>query len=167
MIVKSPATMAPVAIGFFLLDRAGAAESADRTPRAFIFGNDPGTRRRGRGEARENGVIVAAARAWCGARAAGGPVQPALYEVLEPHRCGILAAVFAGLFAAYEDRAGKAIEAGGPDYPGVTPDEEDLLGLFDEAPGRAKEDRRSDLLRLAVHSSRAMMRLALEIVQAG
>ncbi|MEA3004577.1 MAG: hypothetical protein QOH81_3365 [Sphingomonadales bacterium] len=121
--------MALVAIGFLPLNPAETSEIADRNPSRAVEGDIPRTK------GREKEIVIAAARAWRGARDAGSPIQPALYRSLKPHRCGVLAPVLDSLFGLYERATGKPIGAGAPGCAALTADEEDLLGLFDEAPG--------------------------------
>jgi hypothetical protein len=111
-------------------------------------------------------LTLVATRAWRRARDAGRPVQPALFAALDALRCGILAPVFAGLLAAYESRSGRPIRVGGSDPASPSPDEHHLLELLEESgDGRKPNDTNSGpggALRIALRSTRIMMRLALE-----
>jgi hypothetical protein len=151
--------MSLVAIGFLPLSPSETSEIADRNASRAVDGDDPRT------GGPEKEIVLAAARAWRGARLAGAPVQPALYRTLKPHLCGVLAPVLDSLFAVYERAIGKPIRAGTSGCAVLTADEENLLGLFGEAPGlpaASGGDRLSDVLRIAAHSSRIMIRLALD-----
>jgi hypothetical protein len=169
MIMKSLATMAFVAVGFLPVARAATPRIAEGNTRLFLHGRTLRPRRRPGAEGRRSAIILAAARAWCSARETAGAIQPALYRTLKPYGCGVLAPVFASLFAVYECTSGNSIEAGAPESPGLTAGEADLLGLLDEDPRRwapsagAGDDRLSGLMRIAIRSSRIMLRLALEI----
>ena len=115
-------------------------------------------------------LILAATRGWRSARDSGRPTLAALYETLDRQRFGILAPVFASLIALYESCSGRAIRVGGPHSAGPSTDEHRLLGLVDgsrdagtmtlDAAGPSL--RRA--LRVAVQSTRIMLRLALDTV---
>jgi hypothetical protein len=160
--MRSLATMALVATGFLPLSRAGTSDMVGRNTALIVYGDSPPTRDL------ETGIIVIAARAWRGARDTGNAIQPALYQSLETHCCGLLAPVFASLFGVYESTIGKPIAAAAPDCAGLTADEQDLLSLFDDVAGQpitsgnSPEGRLPEVLAIAVQSSRVMMYLTLE-----
>lgn len=115
-------------------------------------------------------LLRAATRAWRIARDNGRPVQIALYKALEAHRSGLLAPVFASLIELYEFYLGRPIRAGGPDPASISTDEHRLLGFLDgsrDIKTVVRDVANSGLaraMRVAVQSTRIMMRLALESI---
>ena len=115
-------------------------------------------------------LLRAATRSWRSARDNGRPVQVALYRALDAHRGGVLAPVFASLIELYESCLGRPIRAGGPDPASISTDESRLLGLLDGSRDiktlvlDAANSGLARAMRIAVQSTRIMMRLALESV---
>lgn len=113
-------------------------------------------------------IIVAATRGWRSARDIGRPVLTALYETLGAHRAGILAPAFASLMALYESCAGRPIRVGGPHPASLSSDEHHLFRLLDGS--RDSRTMMADAadsglvrpMRIAIRSTRILMRLALE-----
>ena len=115
-------------------------------------------------------LLRAATRSWRGARDNGKPVQEALYRALDAHRSGLLAPVFASLIELYESCLGRPIRAGGLDHASLSTDEHRLLGLLDGSRDiktvlDAASSGLARAMRIAVQSTRIMMRLALESVE--
>jgi len=115
-------------------------------------------------------LLRAATRSWRSARDNGRPVQVALYQALDAHRGGILAPVFASLIELYESCFERPIHVGGPHPTSFSTDELRLLLLLDGSRdiGTVMLDAVNAALaramRIAVRSTRIMMRLALECV---
>ena len=115
-------------------------------------------------------LLRAATRSWRSARDSGRPVQAALYRALDAHRSGLLAPVFASLIELYESCLGRPIRVGSSHPASLSTDEHRLLGLLDgsrDIKTMMLDAARSGLgraMRIAVQSTRVMMRLALESV---
>ena len=115
-------------------------------------------------------LLRAATRSWRTARDNGRPVQVALYRALDVHRGGLLAPVFASLIELYESCLGRPIRAGGPDPTSLSMDEHRLLDLLDGSRDiktvalDAANSGVARAMRIAVRSTRIMMRLALDSV---
>lgn len=114
-------------------------------------------------------LVRAATRSWRSARDNGKPVQAALYRALDVHRGGLLAPVFASLIELYESCLGRPIRAGGPDPASISIDEHRLLGLLDGSRDirtllDAANSGLARALRIAVQSTRIMIRIALDSV---
>ena len=113
-------------------------------------------------------LTLAATRCWRRARDTGRPVHTALYEALDAYRVGALAPVFASLISLYETCSGRPILVGGSGSAGLSTDEHHLLGLLDGSRsnaamlGAAAGTGLFRAMRIAVHSTRIMMRAALE-----
>lgn len=118
-----------------------------------------------------NSMILDAARAWRDARDSRQPTQPALHRVLVTHRCGILAPVIDSVLTLYEACSGRRFHVGDPVHVGLSADEHRLLNLLcgsgrcdtavldaSASPGLAPA------LRIALRSTRIMLRLALDPV---
>jgi hypothetical protein len=155
------ATVALVALGLLPLAPADGAEPPQRRTSFILCGDDPCPK------PRENEILLAAARAWRRAHDERRAVQPALYQALDPHGCGLLAPVFASLLTLFESRIGGRMRVAADGAAGLSADEQELLGLFDAsrirplAAGDAAGPRRFGLMRIAVHSTRLMMQLVL------
>ena len=112
-------------------------------------------------DAMHRSLLVDALRCWRGARDAGQPAQPCLYEILVCHRCEMLVPVFDSLMHLCEDALGRPVPVGQPAE--LSGDEHLLLGLIDGSKLRPEcidcEEGAATALDCAICSTRIMMAL--------
>jgi hypothetical protein len=114
-------------------------------------------------------IILDATRCWRSARDSRTPVQPALYQALDVHRCAVLTPVLDSLLKLYETCIGRRFRAGAYGQAAMSGDEHDLLDLLAGADGgeavligAGAKPGLAGAMRVALRSARIMLRLALD-----
>lgn len=114
-------------------------------------------------------MILDATRAWRDARDSRQPTQPALHRVLVTHRCGVLAPVIDSVLTLYEACSGRRFRVGDSVHVGLSADEHRFLNLLRGPDGcdaamldASNSPGLAPALRIALRSTRIMLRLALE-----
>ena len=114
-------------------------------------------------------IVLDATRCWRDARDSRRPVQPALFQALAVHRCGLLTPAIDSLLQLFEKCTGRRFRTGARGQAGLSGDEQQLLDLL-AGPERgetvvldtAASPRLARAMRTALRSARIMLRLALE-----
>jgi hypothetical protein len=120
-------------------------------------------------------IIVDATRCWREAQDSRQPVQPALFQALTVHRCGVLSPAIDSALRLYERCAGRRLRTSAPGQPGLSGDEQALVELLagpdrDDAPLGSTAAASPGLLhalRIALRSLRAMLRLTIDPIDFG
>ena len=110
-------------------------------------------------------LVIDAARCWREARDGDCPPLPTLFSRLERRRVGVLAPSLNALFAVHEAWSGRRFRTAASESAGLTEDERQLLELLhgdaSAVPDASKRPGLSDPLRIAVRSTRIMLRRVL------
>lgn len=116
-------------------------------------------------------IVLDAVRAWRSARDNQQPIHPTVHQSLARHHCGILAPVFDSLLSLYEACSDRRFHVGGA-HVTISTDEHRLLTLLRGSDNceRAMSDASAipslaSALRIALHSTRIMLRLALAPIE--